>query len=35
MISYREVPRPNPHQVIEIEFNYQPPLRVNLEEFQQ
>ena len=31
MISYREVPGPNPHQVIKIEFNYQPALRVNLE----
>ena len=35
MISYRKVPRPNPHQVIKIEFHYQPTLRVHLEQFHQ
>lgn len=30
MISYRKVPRPNPHQVIKIEFHYQPTLGVHL-----
>ena len=35
MISYRKVPRPNPHQVIKIEFNYQPTLRIDLKRVQQ